>query len=160
MCTSLTKWGWNVKIKRNYWDGYGFGGPILIMFFSLNFHISTFGKEMMIFSILKIKQGVNIHVDFCFCSKNWKMRKKINFLYKDFLRKRISLSVLKCYKRSKRNYYDGYGFGAPYLSSSFSYFSYTFFYRIWWYLSLFTSYLKHFFHLARHIKMSLFFSLI
>ena len=36
---------WNVRIKGNCFDGYGIGGPILIMLYSLNFHISAFRKE-------------------------------------------------------------------------------------------------------------------
>ena len=37
---SLFFWG-----LRETSDGYGFGGPILIRLFSLNFHISAFRKE-------------------------------------------------------------------------------------------------------------------
>ena len=58
---------WNVRIKGNCFDGYGIGGPILIMLYSLNFHISAFRKEKNDYVTVRIQLFLSASHWYCLC---------------------------------------------------------------------------------------------
>ena len=80
---------WNVRIKGNCFDGYGIGGPILIMLYSLNFHISTFRKEKMTMLQLEFSSFYLLLIDIVYvmpcihdiCLPSWPFAFSINLLF-------------------------------------------------------------------------------
>ena len=90
--------------KGNCCDVYRFGGYIVMrLTLSCFFHLWTLDRKDD-FDIEKVNTKLYFSEKGCFC-----------------------ITVSKWYKKSKRNCYDGYGFGAPYLSSSFFHFPYIIF---------------------------------